>query len=356
MTDLTGIGCGIGNLFRLRDMRSRAIDAENPTGEPGMGCREAPDGKSAARELGVGWKVRPCREIGGGETLTLADYRGESGLIQHIWMTPTGKMRDLILRFYWDDAAEPAIECPLGDFFANGWQEFSQISSLAVCHNPGSALNCYWQMPFKKSFKITAENLAPTPMVLFWQIDFALCPLPDDFGYFRAAFRRSNPVQGGIHTILDGVSGRGQYVGTYLAWQVNNTGWWGEGEVKFYLDGDKEYPTICTTGTEDYFGGSYDFDVGPEYRPFSTPYTGMQLIQPDGHYKSQTRFGLYRWHITDPIFFTSDIRVTIQDLGWRSEGRYLIQKSDIASVAFWYEAAPLSPLKALPPRDELEII
>ena len=157
-------------------------------------------------------------------------------------------------------------------------------------------------------------------------------------------------------TILDGVNGRGQYVGTYLAWQVNNTGWWGEGEVKFYLDGDKEYPTICTTGTEDYFGGSYNFDYDHAYRSFSTPYTGLQVIRPDGLYKSQQRFGLYRWHIADPIFFTKDIRVTIQDLGWRSEFRYLVQQSDIASVAFWYEAGPLSPLKPLQDRNTLEII
>ena len=350
------LGCSMSNLFLLRDMKSRAIDAENPTGEPGKGCLEAPEENSAARELGVGWKVRPCREIAGGETLVLADYQGESGMIQHIWMTPTGKHRDLILRFYWDGCETPAIECPVGDFFANGWQEYSQISSLAVCFNPGSGLNCYWNMPFRKSFKITAENRARDAMTLFWQIDYALCPLPDNIGYFRAAFRRSNPVEGGIHTLLDGVSGRGQYVGTYIAWQVNNTGWWGEGEMKFYLDGDKDYPTICTTGTEDYFGGSYNFDYDHAYRAFSSPYTGLQVIRPDGLYKSQTRFGLYRWHIADPIFFTKDIRVTIQDLGWRSEGRYLVQKSDIASVAFWYEQGPLSPLQALPCRNDCEFI
>lgn len=356
MMDNFQAGCGMTNLFQLRNMKSRAIDAENPTGEPGKGCMAVPDEKSASRELGVGWKVRPCQEVKGGETLVLADYSGESGMIQHIWLTPTGKHRDLILRFYWDGSEEPAIECPVGDFFANGWQEYSQISSLAVCFNPGSGLNCYWPMPFKKSFKITAENIARDAMVLFWQIDYALCDLPDEFGYFRATFRRSNPVQGGIHTILDGVNGRGQYVGTYLAWQVNNTGWWGEGEVKFYLDGDKEYPTICTTGTEDYFGGSYNFDYDHAYRSFSTPYTGLQVIRPDGLYKSQQRFGLYRWHIADPIFFTKDIRVTIQDLGWRSEFRYLVQQSDIASVAFWYEAGPLSPLKPLQDRNTLEII
>ena len=356
MTDFSRIGCNMSNLFMIRDMKSRAIDAENPTGEPGKGCMEIPDAASAARDLGLGWKVRPCRQIQGGETMTIADYTGESGMIQHIWMTPTGKFRDLILRFYWDDEETPAVECPAGDFFADGWQEFSQISSLAVCFNPGSGLNCYWNMPFRRHFRITAENRAPVPMTLYWQIDFALFPLPEEFGYFRASFRRSNPTRDGLHTLLDGVSGRGQYVGTYLAWQVNNIGWWGEGEMKFYLDGDRDFPTICTTGTEDYFGGSYDFDVGPDYQPFSSPYTGLQVIRPDGHYKSQTRFGMYRWHIADPIFFTKSIRVTIQDLGWHSEGRFLKQKSDIASTAFWYQQGPLTPLDPLQDRDELEIV
>ncbi|MGI6692168.1 MAG: DUF2961 domain-containing protein [Clostridiales bacterium] len=356
MNNQFSLGSNLSNLFVLNGMKSRAICAENPTGEPGKGCMAVPDEKSAARELGVGWKVRPCVTVKGGETIVLADYTGESGMIQHIWMTPTGRYRDLILRFYWDGSNVPAIECPIGDFFANGWQAYSQISSLAVCLNPGSGLNCYWQMPFQKAFRITAENRAPDDMVLFYQIDYALCAVPENIGYFRACFRRSNPVKDGLHVILDGVQGTGRYVGTYLAWQVNNAGWWGEGEVKFYLDGDRDYPTIATTGTEDYFGGSYNFDSDRAYRPFTTPYTGLQVIKPDGLYASQMRFGLYRWHITDPICFNQDIRVDVQDLGWRSEVRYLKQKSDISSVAFWYEASPIGVLKPLPDRNVLEII
>ena len=356
MANFSFSSSNISNLFELTDMKSRAICAENPTGEPGKGCMAVPDEKSFARELGVGWKVRPCIDIEGGQTATIADYSGESGLIQHMWMVPTGKFRDLIFRIYWDGMDTPAVECPIGDFFANGWQEYSQIASLAVCLNPGSGLNCYWQMPFRKGFKITVENLARDAITFFWQIDFALCEVPENMGYFRACFRRSNPVQQGLHTILDGVSAKGKYVGTYLAWQVNNTGWWGEGEVSFYLDGDERYPTICTTGTEDYFGGSYNFDYDHAYRPFSTPYTGLQVVRPDGLYKSQTRFGLYRWHITDPICFEQDIRITVQDLGWRSETRYLQQKSDISSTAFWYETAPLTELAPLPCRNDLEII
>ncbi len=348
-------GSNLSNLFMPKAMKSRAINAENPTGEPGKGCMAEPAPDSFARELGRGWKVRPCVDLKGGETCVMADYNGESGMIQHIWLVPTGRYRDLILRIYWDGCEIPAVECPVGDFFANGWQEYSPIHSLAVCLCPGSGLNCYWQMPFKKGFKITLENRARDGMTLFWQIDYALCEVPDDMLYFRACWRRSNPVEGGIHTILDGVEGRGHYVGTYLAWQVNNTGWWGEGEVKFYLDGDKEFPTIPTTGTEDYFGGSYNFDVQGAYRSFTTPYTGLQVIRPDGLYKSQQRFGLYRWHITDPVCFDKDIRVDVQDLGWRIETRYLQQKSDISSTAFWYQDS-ITPLKPLPCRNDCEFI
>jgi hypothetical protein len=249
----------------------------------------------------------------------------------------------------------------VGDFFACGWGKYAQISSLAVCVNPGSAFNSYWQMPFRKSAKITMENLDEERSTLYYQIDYTLTEVPADAAYFHAQFRRANPLPyKGVYTILDGVRGRGHYVGTYLAWGVNNTGWWGEGEIKFFMDGDGEFATICGTGTEDYFCGSYNFDVGKEnggYREFSTPYSGLaQVIRPDGLYVSQTRFGLYRWHIADPIRFQQDLRVTIQALGWRSEHRYLPLQDDIASVATWYQALPTAPFPALPDRDYLEII
>ena len=146
-------------------------------------------------------------------------------------------------------------------------------------------------------------------------------------------------------------------MGTYMAWGVNNTGWWGEGEIKFDLDGDQEFPTICGTGTEDYFCGSYNFDTGGHYQEFSTPFAGMpKVIRPDGLYNSQQRFSLYRWHVMDPIRFEQDLRVTIQALGWRKDGRYLPLQDDIASVAYWYQTLPASPFPALPERDQLEII
>lgn len=156
----------------------------------------------------------------------------------------------------------------------------------------------------------------------------------------------------------DGVKGKGQYVGTYMAWRVNDNCWWGEGEIKFYMDGDKEYPTICGTGAEDYFCGSYNFENPKtrQYQEFTTPYAGMhQVIRPDRLYRAVTAFGLYRWHILDPIRFDKNLKVTIQDLGWRHDGRYNNQKSDISSTTFWYQTEPHAKFPALPSKDELEI-
>ena len=161
-----------------------------------------------------------------------------------------------------------------------------------------------------------------------------------------------------VYTIVDGIQGRGQYVGTYLAWGVNNNGWWGEGEIKFYMDGDKDFPTIAGTGTEDYFCGSYNFENQEkhQYEEFTSPYTGLaQVIKPDGLYQSQQRFGLYRWHIVDPVRFSSDLRITIQALGWRSGGRYLPLMDDISSVAYWYQAEPHAAFPKLPDKDHLEV-
>ena len=315
-------------------------------------------GESCTRDLGQGWKISPSVVIPAGTTFELANIDGPSAII-HIWMTPTGTWRKTIFRIYWEDQTVPSVECPVGDFFASAYQGgFAQLTSLPVCVNPGSAFNCYWEMPFRKRCRMTVENLAAEDMVLYYQIDYTLTEVPEDCAYFHAQFRRVNPLPyGQVYTILDGVRGRGQYVGTYLAWGVHNTGWWGEGEIKFYLDGDRDFPTICGTGTEDYFCGSYNFDVGGRFTEYCTPYAGMpRVIRPDGTYQSQERFSLYRWHIMDPIRFTSDLKVTIQALGWRSGGRYLPLQDDIASVAFWYQTLPAAPFPQLPDADGLEII
>lgn len=364
----SGLGVNLGNLYRLSDARTRSISPENFTGAKGEGGKATEGtGAACARDLGQGWKISPSIEIASGETRVLADIDGP-GAIQQIWATVANvAWRDLILRIHWDGQEQPSVECPIGDFFASGWNRFAQVSSLAVCVNPGRAFNCYWEMPFRKKAVITLENRAPEMMVLYYQINYVLTEVPEDAAYFHAQFRRSNTLKYmEDHTLLDGVSGRGQYVGTYMAWGVNNCGWWGEGEIKFFMDGDGQWPTICGTGTEDYFCGAYNFDVGikdpdqgPGYREFNTPYAGMpQVIRPDGHYLSQTRFGLYRWHIPDPIRFERDLRVTIQALGWRHgpNRRYLPLQDDIASVAYWYQTLPTAPFPELPDRDYLEII
>jgi len=344
----------------LSDAQTRSISAENFTGEKGKaGMALEGTGAQSARELGQGWKVSPSIQIAPGECRVLADVDGP-GAIQHIWMTPSGHWRFSIIRIYWDGSSVPSVECPVGDFFACGWQKYAQVSSLPICVNPGSAFNCYWEMPFRQSCRITMTNISAESMTLYYQVDYTLTDVPEDSAYFHAQFRRQNPLPyKEVYTIVDNIRGKGQYVGTYMAWGVNNNGWWGEGEIKFYMDGDSEFPTICGTGTEDYFCGSYNFDVGKEnggYREFTTPYAGLpQVIRPDGLYVSQQRFGLYRWHIMDPVRFSEDLRVTIQALGWCSRG-YLPLQDDISSVAYWYQTLPTAPFPTLPDRDYLEVV
>lgn len=354
-----GLGMGMGNLSRLSKAKTRSISPENFTGEKGKGGMsiDGPAAKSA-RDLGQGWKISPYVRIQPGETFTLADIQGP-GAIQHIWMTPTGNWRFSILRMYWDGEQVPSVESPVGDFFGAGWGTYAQLTSLAVSINPGSAFNCYWEMPFRKAAKITMTNIGDEAMVLYYQVDYTLTDVPADAAYFHAQFRRMNPVPyKSVYTLLDGVKGWGQYVGTYMAWGSRSTGWWGEGEIKFYLDGDDKFPTICGTGTEDYFCGSYNFEnrTTKQYQEFTTPYAGLhQVIRPDGLYSSQQRFGMYRWHIMDPIRFEKDLRVTIQALGWMSGGRYQPLQDDLASVAFWYQTEPHAPFPKLPERDYLEV-
>ncbi len=356
-----GLGLHLGNLSRLSNAQSRSISPENFNSAKGMcGMATEGTGKNCAKDLGQGWKVSPSVKVAPGETFEMANIEGP-GAIQQIWLTPTGNWRFSILRIYWDDQEHPSVECPVGDFFACGWGKYAQVSSLAICVNPGSAFNCYWEMPFQKKCRMTLSNLDDKEMVLYYQINYTLTEIPPDAAYFHAQFRRTNPLPyKEDYTILNGVSGKGHYIGTYMAWGVNNNGWWGEGEIKFYMDGDDKFPTICGTGTEDYFCGSYNFDVGKEnggYREFTTPYAGLpQVLRPDGLYQSNTRFGMYRWHIMDPIRFQSELKVTIQALGWRSGGRYLPLQDDIASVAYWYQTLPTVPFAPLPDKDYLEII
>lgn len=361
-----GIDVNMNNLYRLSNAVSRSISPENFTGAKGEGGKATTGtGAGPARELGKGWKLSPSVVIKSKTTFTLALIEN-SGCIKHIWMTPTGNWRNEILRIYWDDETTPSVEVPVGDFFCMGWRQYAPLQSLAVAVNPGSAFNCYWAMPFHKKCRITMENIADEDMVLYYQVDYILTDVPADAAYFHAQFRRVNPQPyKQDYVLVDNIKGKGQYVGTYLAYGAHRNGWWGEGEIKFYMDGDTQYPTICGTGTEDYFCGSYDFDTkkkneqGVEtsaYTEFCTPYSGLpQVIRGDGHYNIEQRFGLYRWHIVDPIRFENNLKVTIQDLGWHTDGRYLPLQDDIASVVYWYQTEPHTPFPKLPSKDELEV-
>lgn len=345
----------------LTQGRTRWITAENPTGEKGQGAK-------AASNLGIARKGRPCITLPQGETVVLADIQG-TGILQHFWITCTNAtskgnfvLRDLVLRIYWDDETSPSVEVPLGDFFCNGFGERCKVNSQPIVVNPTGGMNCYFPMPFRQSAKITIENQhAEDIHGFFYQFHYELVDsLPENTAYFHAQWRRENiTTEGKDYTILDGVKGKGKYVGTYLAWAALERYWWGEGEIKFYLDGDEEWPTLCGTGTEDYFGGAwcfYEKENGiPVEVPYSTPYLGYPFYS-----KSDTTLkekfgedsvpmhGLYRWHLPDPIHFESDLSVTIQQIGHNS--RELFERTDdVASVAYWYQMEPHADFPILLP-------
>lgn len=338
--------------------RTRSISAENPTGAPGQGGRATRGTHStayASQDLPIGWKKSPCIDLQPGQVAELAAIQGP-GIIQHIWMTTLPKWwRSLVLRCYWDGEPDPAIEAPLGDLFCQGWAEYAQVSSIPVAVNPAGGLNSYWEMPFADGARITIENLADEVVEgCFYQITWAQTELPDDSLRLHAQWRRSEVLDDlGHHTIAE-VEGHGHFVGSYLAWETHHPGWWGEGEVKFYLDDDQDFPTICGTGTEDYFGGAWAFEhPSGHYAEFTTPYLGMpQVIEPSGFYRNQQRFGLYRWHLPDPICFEHRLRATVQAMGLRHDQpgreRYRSLRDDIASVGWWY-AAPGARPAAVPP-------
>ena len=353
------------SLTLLSDAKSRSISAENYRGEVNAGgLATEGTGARCARKLGRGWKVSPSYAVQPGETFAMAEIQG-SGAIQSMWMS--GYVgRDVIIRMYWDDQENPSVECPLSDFFAAAWTSndgdifdpnFMQLNSAMIAVNPNRGMNCFWPMPFRKNARITLENRSEVARIIYYQVNYALMDVPEDAAYFHAQFRASTPLkQGEDHVILDGVRGHGHYVGTAMHVGLNGTGnWWGEGEVKFFMDGD-EHPTICGTGTEDYFLGAYDWDVGGAYMPYNSLYGGMYYLRKPNHYDNQMRFSMYRWHIPDPVRFSEDLKVTIQNLGWYTAGDlYKPRRDDIYTVAYWYQTLPTAPFPKLPDPIDLEI-
>jgi hypothetical protein len=338
----------LGSLPLLSDAETRSISAENPTGEKGGGARAVPREGGAASRLSTGWKARPCITLEAGATATLADIEGP-GVVQHVWITVKPQAyRDTVLRCYWDGEEAPSVEVPLGDFFGNGHGLRYDVNSLPVVVNPSGGFNCYWPMPFRVRARITVENQRWEPIDgFFYQLTYALTGVPEQAASFHAQWRRSTTArERPEHVILEGVRGWGHYVGTFLAWTQLSNGWWGEGEIKFYLDGDGEHPTLCGTGTEDYFGGAWCFDG----RTYSTPFLGYPLYRQEPG--EVPRHGLYRWHVLDPIRFQRDLKVTIQALGWWPDGTFQPLSDDIASVGYWYQAEPHAPFPELPPIHE----
>lgn len=337
----------LSDIMVLSRSQSRSISAENPTGAPNAGAQEFPDEDNPARRLGKTWKVRPCITLQPHSTTELAQIEGP-GIIRHIWITVDSKAyRNTILRFFWDGESSPSVEVPLGDFFANAHGLRYNVNSIPVAVNPSGGFNCYWPMPFSKSARITIENLSASSFSgFFYQVDYSLGEIPEACANFHAMWRRSVTTRANPeHVIAHNLSGQGHYVGTVASWTQCSNGWWGEGEVKFFVDGE-DNPSICTTGTEDYFGGAWCFG-----ETFSAPFCGYPLWRKvEGEVP---RHGLYRWHIPDPIYFRRSLKVTIQALGWYPDGTFQPLADDIATIAFWYQKEPHADFSRKIPAEEL---
>lgn len=356
----------LSTLPYLIEGESRSLNAENPNGEKAAGGR-------ASGPLGVGRKGRAFISLEPGETATLADIRG-AGMIQHIWMTVTDQtesgpyvLRDLVLRMYWDGEQTPSVEVPLGDFFCNGFGARALVNSLPITVVPRGGMNSYFPMPFADGARIEVTSEHPqTIRAFFFQIDFLkLDALPPGTGTFHAQWRRSRTTNlREDYVILDGVRGDGQYVGTYLGVAALERYWWGEGEFKFFLDGDNEWPTICGTGIEDYFGGAWAFQDRDGHtgevrvHTFSTPYLGYPFYSREDETRGNPysrdalpMHGMYRWHVLDPIRFRQDLKVTVQQIG--HQGSSLFERSDdVCSVAYWYQREPHAAFPSFLPAPE----
>ena len=342
-------------LYLQSGITTRQITPENPTGAKGGACQAVPGDDMrfsyAASKLGKGWKVNPFIWLEHGKTAVLADIEGP-GCINEFWITSDiPSFNDLVLRMYWDHEQAPSVEVPLGSFFAMG-HDFAphEVYSAMVTVAPHRGLNCFWQMPFRQHARITLSNEGnKDALIVAYKMLYKLHEVEEEAAYFHAQFRHSlTTVQHPEHVILDGVTGKGVYVGTYVAYNTLVSGWWGEGEVKFFLDGDTEYPTIVDSGTEDYFGGAWNFNADHAVREdqfkkaekeFHSPYLGMPLAKAVNPYGPR-KYSLYRWHVLDSIGFREDLKITMQTLGWHQNSMYRACPADIGSVAYWYQMEP----------------
>lgn len=336
-------------LYRIKNRQSFGFSAENPTGQKNGGTK----GKDCE-------KLRPCIQIAPGETVTLCDTDGP-GMITHIWFT--GYVgHSFVMRIYWENEEFPSVEAPISAFFGCAYDEnfkdrdgnYIVLNSAKILTAPGRGFNSYWEMPFAKHCHITMENRGKKEETLYYMISGWYGEIPQDAGYFHAAYRQEHPVmKGRAYTIIDGIEGRGCFAGVTLATGMNgNNTCWVEGEAKMYID-DDQYPSMNYTGTEDYFCGSYGFGndiILNRYQTFSGMYTGLFSIMGDNRefYNGQQRFLLYRFHEKDPVYFSKNFKMTIDNLGWTGP-RY----DDYTSVAYWYLEKPSKLAKELPSDEEM---
>ncbi len=321
-------------------VKSRSISFENPTGEPGNGGK-------VASGLGVGRKGFPAKGIAPGETVVLCDIAG-SGSINHIWMTggfkdDTEAIRSMVVRAYWENQEYPSIECPLGDFMGAAHAKIMSYQSAVHSTGINAALNIWLPMPFAEHAKLTLTNESERNVTLFYQVDYTINEKhPDNFGRLHVCFQRENPTKlTQDFELLPKRTGQGRFIGAVIGIRALEGNWWGEGEIKLYMDGDSLFPTICGTGSEDYVCLSY----GMQQTPFM--YHGCSLDK-NGF------ISMYRWHLPDPIYWEKECRITIQQIGWSSQkrdetGEALYERQDDwSSATFWYEPIPSEKLPAFP--------
>lgn len=327
--------------FNYKRIKSRAITAENFTGEKGRGGMATEGtGKAVSADLGRTFKISPSVIIAKKSTFTVCDVKG-SGEVRHVWVTcaPVG-FQGIVAEFFYDGADFPSVSIPLGKLFAIGGDNPSAVNSLAVTVNPRGGMNLYWRVPFRKGLKITFENITDEDITVYYQIDYQLKRIPRSSCYFHVFYNESLPVTPEKnHAVLAKVRGKGVYVGTFMTFTTDYDTFWGEGEFKFFIDGDEEFPTICGTGTEDYFGGAWSFEQPKgKYRRFTTAYQGLPEVTPEDAFDVVgQRFSMYRWHINDPIYFAKDLRVEVQALGWEYDWKcYRAIAPDITTAAFVY--------------------
>lgn len=378
--DLGGGGF-LGDLTRPLKGRSMRATSSMRVGE----LRRGPEGDRNAGPRKYDPKAEPRGDadvqsnwdnynVPPGATHVLFDETGP-GVITHVWITflgpepqnwaPRGSAnhQELMLRMYWDGESRPAVEAPVGDFFANCFGERREVISLPVVVEDGDSYNAFWRMPFRRSARIEIENQSDKPFsLLYFNIDWIkLDDLPKDTPYFYAQYRQEYPVEKGKDYVLLETTGRGHYVGTVLGVRMRSPAWFGEGDEKIYIDGEAK-PSIWGTGTEDYFLSAWGLQTT------STPYFGVPYYDQRG---IGGHTSAYRWHIADPIVFNTGIKVTLEHMGWISPDENPEYKStswneredDYASVAYWYQTgaptfaarAPSATERLLPSLDRVAI-